>query len=221
MTTKEFGYQEKFILIKPWFREIIEVVKRDLKNEHLKKDREFCKRYFFGRGVSHIRVEEMVPAYEKDIAEGNVGLAEFISTRWLFKNTDVYGYFEEKLSTIDADFEALESLADEQAIPLMDSAVKQFGATRTYIFALLNGVVFSDALFEKLKEMAEKETVVMEEKNRIKTEAESMEVLKQRHAREVSALTGRFEKKMRGMEKKYLRDTEGLKKQIANLQKKC
>src|SRR4051794_29125719 len=107
---KDTGYQEKFVMLKTWIPEIVEGVKKDLKNEHLKIDKAFCKRYFLGKSLMQIQTPEMAVAYEKDIADGNAGLGEFIATRWLLKNTDVYGYFEMKLKSLTSDFEALEEL---------------------------------------------------------------------------------------------------------------
>ncbi len=217
---EETGYQDKFILIKPWLAEIIKVVKKDLKNEHLKIDREFCKRYFMGKNILQIQPEEMAPAYEKDIAEGNVGLGEFIASRWLLKCTDLYDYFESKLSAIRPDFEELDALSYEESHPIVEGASKEFGAQNTYIFSIFNSVVFPDEILEKLRKKALVETEELEELQLQNQEAETMEKMQKRHERESSALKDRFEKKLSGLQKKYLRDVASLKKQIAGLHEK-
>jgi len=217
---KDAGYQEKFVMLRPWLRQILEVVKKDLKQEHLKIDKAFCKRHFMGKPALQITVDEMVPAYEKEIAEGNVGLGEFIASRWLLKNTDVYGFFEQQLQTLTPDFDEITLLEPEVALTLMKGSLKQFGPVRSYLFCVLNAVAFSDEYFEKLRSFAEEETqeraaFVEEEKA-----AANLESLQKRHQREVSAMRDRFDKKMAGLERKYLKDMDALKKQISSLQKK-
>lgn len=217
---KETGYQEKFEILNPWITEIIEIVKKDLKNEHLKIDREFCKRFFLGKNPNQLTVQEIADAYRADIENGNVGLGEFIATRWLLKNTDIYGYFEDQLKKITANFEELDVLPEEVASPLMEASIKQFGAKKTYVFSIFNSVVFSSQLFEKLRKKAETETEELREIREAEELAHSIESLQRRHAREMNAVQDRFEKKLSGMQKKYLRDTEALKKQIKQLQRK-
>lgn len=217
---KETGYKEKIEMLAPWFEEIIDDIKKDLKNEHLKIDRPFCKKYFLGKGPAHITVPEMKEAYQADISSGNVGLGEFIATRWLLKNTDVYSLFEEKLSGITGDFEQLEELPQEVSVALMRTSTKQFGAKKTYLFAVFNSVVFPPSVYAELKEMAEKETHLVREEQKVQRSAESLEALQQKHEREIAALTDRYEKKLGGLQKKYLQDMEALKKQISTLHKK-
>jgi len=217
---KETGYQEKIEMLAPWLEEIIEDVKKDLKNEHLKIDKQFCKKYFFGKSAAHIQVKEMVEAYRTDISKGNIGLGEFIATRWLLKNTDIYGYFEEKIKTITADFEALEELPHELSLTLMLSSVKLFGAKKTYLFSVFNSVVFPSAIYTQLREMANHETNEIKKQEERTRTSESMDAMEQRYTREIAAMTDRHEKKLKGMQKKYLQDMDTLKKQISVLQKK-
>ncbi len=213
---KEMGYQEKFEWLRPWLGRVIESVKKDLRNEHLKIDREFCKRYFLGKNFHNISVEEMAEAYYKDIKGGNTGLGEFITSRWLLKNTDIYGFFEKKLLSVSEDFDTLDTLPEEQAISLLEGSVREFGPIKTYLFAVLNSVVFPEKMYVDLRHQAENESKKEEER----VVAESLTAMQKRHQREISALTDRYEKKLSGLQRKYLKDTEGLKKQVSQLQKK-
>lgn len=217
---KESGYQEKIALLKPWLVEIIDVVKRDLKNEHLKIDREFCRRYFLGKNSNQLQAEEMAAAYEKDIAAGNVGLGEFIATRWLLKHTDIYYFFEGRLKTAHPDFEKLEMLSMEESESIVAESLRKFGPIYTYIFAVFNSVVFPDAIYERLRVSALKRTDEVQSAVQEQEEREKAEGMKERHAREMAASVDRFEKKLSGMQKKYLNDVEALKRQISALQKK-
>lgn len=217
---KETGYQEKFELLRPWLSSILEVVKKDLRNEHLKIDKEFCRKYFLGKNFTHVSNPELTEAYSKEIQVGNVGLGEFIATRWLLKNTDIYGFFEKRLRAISDDFDELEMLSSEHSLPLIEGGIEEFGATKTYLFSILNSVVFPEELYRDLREKAIDET----QKAQAAWEAEqivsSLEAMQKRHERELSALTDRYEKKLSGLQRKYLHDTDILKKQVKDLQKK-
>ncbi len=213
-------YQQKFERIAPWIETLFDSVKKDLKNEHLQKDRNFCKRYFLGKNFNLVTAAEMAPAYQKEIAEGNVALGEFITSRWLLKNSDVYDFFEQELSKINPDFEAIIHLDEESAKNLIESALALFGAVRTYLFAILNSVTFPDHCFESLRERALCEESEESQKLAVKKEEESLEAMQKRHDREMSALHNKYDKKFSGIQKKYIKDTGGLKKQISTLTKK-
>jgi hypothetical protein len=217
---KETGYQEKIEMLKGWLPEIIEIVKKDLRNEHLKSDKAFCRRYFLGKNPAQVQADELAPAYAEEIASGNTGLGEFISTRWLLKNTDIYGFFEARIKTLTADFETLETLPYDFSNSLLEEAVKQFGPKRTYLFSVLNSVVFPKELYQKLQALAQEETRMMAEAILKHEEAMTLEAMQKRHERELVALRDRFEKKFSGLERKYLNDVQALKKQIQILQKK-
>ncbi len=217
---KESGYQEKIEMATPWLAEVIELIKKDLKNEHLKIDRDFCKRYFLGKGPNMVTIAEMVPAYLQDIKEGNVGLGEFIASRWILKNTDVYGFFEEELKKLNPDFDTLPDLDETLAHSLMKQSMKQFGAVKTYLFCLFNSVVFSDTLYAELRKNALAHSAHLKEEKEKEEVERSLEAMQKRHAREIAALSERHEKKLAGMQKMYLNDTEVLKSQIRNLQSK-
>ena len=217
---KNSSYQEKFQWIQPWLISIIDIVKKDLKNEHLRIDKAFCKKYFLAKSPNQLQAEEMAIAYEKDIAEGNVGLGEFIASRWLLKNTDVYGFFEEELKHVLHEFDQITELTQEHSMRLIQKATAQFGAVKTYIFSVFNEVVFTQEAFATLKTTAEKESHTRKLETAEKDVALNLDHLKKKHAREIAAITDRFEKKLSGLQKKYLNDIEILKKQIALLQRK-
>ncbi|MCH9610494.1 MAG: hypothetical protein S4CHLAM81_01380 [Chlamydiales bacterium] len=213
-------YQEKFALLEPWVEGIIETVKKDLKNEHLKKDRNFCKRYFLGKNFNMVSVEEMAPAYLQEISQGNVGLGEFITSRWLLKNSDVYDFFESELSKVNPDFETIEALDAELSKRLIEGSVKQFGHVRSYLFAVLNSVTFSKDLFDELREKALVEEKRESEELTARLKEESLDSMQKRHERELGSIQNRYDKKFSGLQKKYVKDTENLKKQISALTKK-
>ncbi len=218
---KNATYKEKFALLKPWLATIIEAVKKDLKSEHLKQDWQFCKTYLPGKSVQKLTTDELVDAYTVAIeGENGEALAEFISNRWLLKNSDLYGYFEQKLSEINPNFSDIEELDAQLSRNMLAHAVQEFGAPRTYLFSVINSVVFPEQVYRELDKQAQ-ETVEKEEvETKAREEQLTLDNLKQSYEQQIARLTDKYEKKLIGLQKKYVQDTETLKKQVASLQRK-
>ncbi|MCB1113172.1 MAG: hypothetical protein KDK62_00255 [Chlamydiia bacterium] len=219
---KDSTYQEKLKALKPFSENIVDLIKRDLKNEHLKKDNVFVKKYFPGKVPNRISVSEMAEGYFLAIQDEEVGekVAEFIANRWMLKSSDLYGYFESELIKVTDDFEAIEELDESLAQKLLEGAQEEYGAISTYLFSVINSVAFSKERFDALSKQALKEKKELSHAEEEKTEADTIESLKRDLERKMLRLEDKYEKKLEGLQKKYLRDTEMLKKQIANLQRK-
>jgi hypothetical protein len=210
MTTKN-----KFFLAQPWLREVLEAVKRELKTEHLPGHPAFCNTHFPRQPLRRIGAEEMLAVYEKVLVAGDVELGDWIVSRWVCKQADLYGHFAERLSQISENFSQLEILTEEQSRQVLEGAAEQFGAIPVYLFALLNGVVFPETVFNHLRKAAEAEKT-----KRIEEESKQEEsTAPQQVEREIARLKERYEAKLAGLEKKYQIDMEGFKKQIRSLQR--
>lgn len=219
---KEATFKQKFEDLKQWAPGIIETIKKDLKADHLGQDPLFFKKFFPGKHVAKLTVEEMAPVYIQSIKEEEKGeqIAEFIASRWLLKNSEIYSFFEEKLSQIAPDFTEIEELSSDQADRLIGESTKEFGSVRTYLFSVLNSVVFPEKHYVELRKKAELESKKALENAKVKAEEEAKAKEAQDHATEIARMKDKYEKKISGLEKKYLIDVQGLKKQIAQLQKK-
>lgn len=219
---KDATYKEKYRALKNWMPAIVDVVKKDLKNEHLKADFVFAKRYFAGKNLNKLTNEELVEGYSSAIQQEEKGeeIAEFITNRWLIKNSELYGFFEEELSKINPDFSAIKEIEKSRSQEIVDGAVKQFGAPRTFLFSVLNSVAFSDDAFKKLGQQAEQEAKKAEQDAVQQADLKNIEQIKRACEEQIARITDKFEKKLEGLQKKYLQDTEGLKKQISALQRK-
>lgn len=217
---KEMNYQKKFELIQPWFPLIVEAVKKDIRQEHLQKDRLFTKTHFGNKPVQRITTQELIQVYDKLIKEGQENIAEFIAIRWLLKHSDLYNYFEGALSKISPDFDQLEQLDEASGDLLLNDALNEFGATKTYLFTIFNSVVFQDKHLEALKEKATSELSFEEIEKAKNHENASLEELKKLHAIDLQRVIDKYEKKLTGLQKKYIQDTENLKKQVSGLQRK-
>lgn len=213
---KEQSYIEKFALLEPWMDQIFIVIKKELRSEHLRRNPQFVAKHFSKKLFDKITAEEMKVAYLKEISEGNEEIGELVMTRWMFKHTEIYQFFAATLSKINPDFEQIEEIAEEAARPLMEAALKHFGAATTYIFSVFNTVSFPPQIYAALRELAAQE-VVSEEKEE---EVLSVEALTAKFEKEQIKLTEKYEKKLLGMQRKYLDDMEGFKKQISQLQRR-
>lgn len=217
---KETTYQEKFVLLDRWLPSIIETVKKDLKNDHLKNDWQFLKAHFPGKTLNKLTTEELTAVYKKTLADGAESVGEFIASRWLLKNSEIYYYFEEQLTRISPNFNELQTIAREPAIAIMEGAIQQFGAYRTYVFSVFNAVVFPQEIFDELARRAEKSEEERQSHLQAKQEQQSIQDLQRSHAQEIARLTDKYEKKLLGLQKKYIQDVNSLKKQITQMHRK-
>lgn len=219
---KEATYKEKYAVLKDWLPSIVESIKKDIKNEHLKKDFLFIKKYLGSKNPHKVTTEELVEAYQKAIEQEDNGedLGEFLTSRWLLKNTDLYEFFDKKLSEISDDFTSLEEIELPAAQTIIAQAVNEYGACDTYLFSVLNSVVFPAEAYKQLSQQATKEKEIKKKETTQKEEQLTFDNMKQSYEIEMARLTDKYEKKLAGLQKKYAADTESLKKQIAQLQRK-
>jgi len=217
---QEESYRKKFELLQPWSALLIEPLKKDLKQEHLRKELHLAQKYFYKKSIDKVTTEELIQAYFQEILSGNEEVGEWIASRWMLKNAEVYHFFVQKLSEINPQFDQIELIPDEIGRHILEEAVQDFGASITYIFGHLNCVCFSSALYQELKQRAEQELVKGQDKQKAETAETSIEKVEEKYQEEIRKLKDKYEKKLLGFQKKYTQDLEGLKKQIKQLQRK-
>ena len=209
-----------FTLVQPWMQQILQSIKKDIKTDHLSVDKSFYKAHFGNRPLNKLSIEEIFAVYEKELLAGNADLSDWVVNRWVFRHGDIYRHFADRLNAINPHFQEIQSLTDAQAEQILANAVESFGATKVYIFSRLNGVVFSDMIFDGLHQAALKDTQSKQAEQEQKNLDESIEELKLRHQRELSRLQEKYEDKLSGVQRKYSTDVEALKKQIRALQQR-
>lgn len=208
--------ENQFLALQNWTFEIFNAIKKELKSDHLGSDPGFYRTHFGSRPQSRLTIEEIFAAYEKELMRGNADLAEWVVNRWVFKHGDLYQHFADRLSQLNPDFGQIQTLSEAESEQILAGAVESFGAIPTFLFVLLNGVVFPHTVRERLRREAEKEREKREKEQEEEAGRESLEKVIASQKREIA----RLQEKIAGVQKKYDRDIEGLKKQIANLQKK-
>jgi len=203
-------WQEKFSQISPWFSDIIADIKKDCKNEHLRLDPQFVRQHFGGMPIHRITIEQMRDVYFRQILAGHVRLAEFIVNRWLFRNMEIYRFFETALKKIDLEFEKLESLPLTESRTLLAEALKTFQCEKLFCFVVLNDVAFPESLLEELQKRALDSLSIRQEnheEDRIEKKLrEEMVRMKERHEKKVQELT-----------KRHQGELEQLRREVAKL----
>lgn len=219
---KDATYKEKFSRLDHWLPTITDSIKKDLRNEHLRNDWAFVKHYFAGKNVNKLTNEELAAAYKDCLSNGEKSeeLGEFITNRWLLKNTELYHFFEQELSKINPNFHEITILEPKVAAKISEEAVAQFGSLNVYIFSVLNSVVFPAEIFASLEKSAREESNKAAAHAEEKKEKESVESMQRSYEQQIARLTDKYEKKLLGLQKKYITDTDSLKKQVSLLQRK-
>lgn len=206
--------ENQFQILQPWVVQILGAIKKEIKGDHLFKNPLFYRIHFGNRPQNRLTNEEICAAYAKELLEGNEELAEWVSHQWIFKRGEIYRHFVAHLSAISPHFDAIEQLTEEESERILAGAIESFGATTTYIFSVLNGVVFPKEIFQKLRQRAEEEQV----QELAPPESANQEMTFEQHQRELSRLREKYEDKISGILKKYTTDVEALKRQIRSLQ---
>jgi polyhydroxyalkanoate synthesis regulator phasin len=211
--------KNQFETIKPWIPVVLATIKKDIKTEHLPGSPAFVRTHFGNRPINRLAVEEIFSAYEKDLLSGDADLAEWVVNRWVFKHGDIYSHFAEQLSQVADDYSTITSLTVEQSEKILSGAVDSFGALQTYLFSVLNGVVFPESVLQRLRTWAENEETAKKTEEKATEERLSLQQLTERYSRDVARLHEKYESKVTGVLKKYTTEVEALKKQIRSLQK--
>lgn len=219
---KDATYKEKFALLNEWMPSLMGTIAKDLKNDHLKQDARFVKKYFSNKPINKLAAEELVAGYKQALAEeeNSDEIAEFISNRWLLRNSEIYNHFEEELRRRYADFSELKEIDLQTSSEIIEGAVHEFGAPKTYLFSIINSVVFPQSSYDQLRSRAEKEARQQAVDDQAQEEQHTLATIHKNYEQQIARLTDKYEKKLQGLQKKYTQDVETLKKQISNLQRK-
>ncbi len=208
-----------FLSVRPWMPQILHAIKKDIKTDHLAVDKSFYKNHFGNRPLNKLTLDEIFAVYERELLGGNEQLVEWAVNRWVFKHGDLYQRFAGLLSEIHPEFHAIESLTPEQSERLL-TGLQDCSASEVYLFSSLNGVVFPESIFERLRLAAEKESQMVQEQAAKECAEESLIQELERLRREAARQKEKYEEKLAGVQRKYQTDIEALKKQIRSLQQK-
>ena len=212
--------KNQFETLSPWLPQILQTLKREIKAEHLSKNPSFYRTYFGTRPQNRLTSEEISLAYEKELLQGNEELTEWVINRWVFNHGEIYRYFAEQLSQIHTDFDEIKNLNEGQSEAILSGALTSFGALPTYLFSVLNRVVFPEAVLQRLREKAEQEEKVQKTEAAALGEKQALDQVIAHHEREMSRLQEKCEQKIAGAMKKYTTDIHALKQQIRALQQR-
>ena len=217
---KDLVLKSKFVFLQEFFGKIIHDIRKDVRQEHLKRDKAFIQKHFAKNSIDKVSVEEVEKAYFTELStQGNDDLSNWVISKWILKHAEVYEYFVSELTKVNPKFEEIALLDVETGKSIAARAVDKFGAEDTLIFSVLNSVAFSDQIFEGLKDEAIKQLAAKRDSIKKEDTISMEEVLKQ-HQIDLSRLAERYENRIQAVSKKYIQDIEGLKKQLASMQKR-
>ncbi len=209
-------YADKFSALAPWFDRIISSIRRECKQEHLKADPGYVRKFFNGKPLNQISVDEMKAVYADQIVKGHEQLGEFVANRWIFKHLDLYRFFERKLNEINPNFDQISELSEEQAEKLINEASKEFGLQDVFIFVTLNSVALPETYWTKISDEALDRLAqekLQEEKNQENQARESVQQAIQR-------ISTRFEDKLDEQKRRYEHEIRKLQEEVSKLKKK-
>ncbi len=209
----------KFQTLLPWMDEILGTIKKDIKNDFLAGNPIFCRAHFGNLPQSRISLEDICVAFTKELEKDNDEVADFINDRWVFKHGDIYEHFAERLYAINPDFDQIKELTPEQSRQVLAGTTEAFGARDTYIFSMLNGVVFPASVLATLLQEAKDETERLKQEAQQAAEEKELVKVIERQEKEIAKLVSKHEQALLGVMKKYTADVNALKKQILSLQK--
>lgn len=149
--------QIKFQTLLPWMSEIIACIKKDIKTDFLPGNPIFSRTYFRNLPQSQISADDICKAFTKEIENGNESVSDFVIDRWVSKHGNIYNHFAERLHAVNPDFDQIKELTPAQSAQILAGAKEAFGLQDTYIFSVLNGVVFPTSVLEKLLQEANDE----------------------------------------------------------------
>lgn len=217
---KDLPLKSKFEYLGEVLPRVLQDIRRDIRNEHMKQDREFVQKYFSKCHLEKISSSDIEKAYFAEIVTlNNEDLGSWVISKWIMKHAEVYEFFVTELSKINPNFEEIELIDIDSSKSIVSKCMESFGVEDTYIFSLLNSVAFPDQMFEFLKSETSKNIL---KKQNVELVDSSIDVsaLVQKHEQELLKLADRYEKRLQATVKKYSQDIEGLRKQLGSLQKK-
>lgn len=211
--------KNKFEIIHPWISIVLEAIKKDIKTDFLPGKASFIRAHFGNRPTHRLTIEEIFEACAKDLLAGDEEFSEWVVNRWVFRHGDIYSHFAERLGKISQDYSAIRQLSEEESDGVLEGAAQKFGALPLYLFSVLNGVVFPETVFARLRSAAEEEEARLLEQKEEARESQRKVQAEQDYRRELARLQEKYEGKVSGVMKKYGTDVDALKKQIRSLQK--
>ena len=150
----EESFRSKIQKLQPWFGRLVEEIKKEVKAELLRQYPKIYQRHFSRMHFVKCSAKDLAGPLLQEVLAGDEELGEWLASRWIVKNSDMFQFFAEWLMKINPDFEKIERLDDNQGTALLKAATERYGAQKTYLFSVLNSVAFSPALFDSLAALA-------------------------------------------------------------------
>lgn len=201
---KDATYRQKMKILVPHHKEMLQSIKKDLKQEHLNHDKLAHKKHFGNRPLHRITSEDLFAVYIPLMLESEE-CGEFVASRWIVKHLEIYEFFSRKLESLNKNFDQLTQLEPDFSHQITKEAMEEFGARATLIFCVLNSVIISADDYQILDTNAEEKSPSKEPISQSLSEVQSR------------SLEQRYQRKFDGLERKWQSEVKALKQQVAQL----
>ena len=91
----------KFEKLQSWGLEIFQAIRKEIKSDHMRNDLQFTRKYFSKKDPAKASVEDLCAACLTEVNEGNEEFGQWLISRWVVKNSDLYQLFAVELSKIN------------------------------------------------------------------------------------------------------------------------
>lgn len=213
----ESTFKNKFISLGLFSKEVIRDLKKEITKE-LSKKNSIVQKKLSGVSIGDGKDEVVDLFFNLVVEKGDEELGEWLASSWVLKNSPIFKSFHKKISLISADYEKLTGFPTEKEEDLRESSIEEFGAIKTFIFSVLNSVVFSKKSMEDIRIRAEEEA---SDRKEISLSSNcSVEEAREIFEKEKKKILEKQEHKLLAVIKRHQVEVEGYRKQIGQLQKK-
>ena len=213
----ESTFKNKFTSLGLFSKEVVVDLKKEITKEMAKKNSVLQKK-LSGFSMENDKDKLANIVLNLVLENGDEEVGEWLASSWVMKNSSVFKSFHKKISLISADYDKLTAFPPEKEVELKESSIDEFGAVKTFIFSVLNSVVFSKESMEEIRIRAEEEEHDRKEISLLPNC--SIEEARASFEQEKKRIIEKQEKKLQAIVKRHQVEVEGYRKQIGQLQKK-
>src|SRR3990167_8037866 len=149
----ESKIKDKFTVIYPFRKEFFKGIKKEISQSSSVKGTGLGRRMYALHKNSDggVFVEAL---FTEVLEKGDEELGDFLLSTWVMKQADLFQYFHQKLSSLNADYEQLIGIPQDLEQEMKKEILAEFTALEAYLFSILNSVVFSKEVLQEFLDLA-------------------------------------------------------------------
>ena len=144
--------KNQFQALQNWTQEVLNAIKKDIKTDHLHTDPVFYRPIL----AIALKIDSLPRRFsqlmKKSCLKGNEDLAEWVVNRWVFQaRRPLSALCRAAQRDQSQTLIRFKSLLKRRVKRVLEGAPEAFGAIPTFLFSVLNGVVFPESVLERLR----------------------------------------------------------------------